>query len=101
MKRIAIREFDGPEVLRIEEAEAPRPGAGEVLVRIAAAGVNPYETYQRAGMYGSRNPTLPFTPGSDAAGTIEAVGSGVVGLKPGDRVYTYGTLSGSYAELAL
>ena len=101
MKRIAVREFGGPEVLRIEDAEAPRPGAGEVVVRIAAAGVNPYETYQRAGTYGARNPKLPFTPGSDASGTVEAIGSGVVGLKPGGRVYTYGTLSGSYAELAL
>lgn len=101
MKRIAVREFGGPEVLRIEEAEVPRPGAGEVVIRIFAAGVNPYETYQRAGMYGARNPPLPFTPGSDAAGTVEAIGAGVAGLKPGDRVYTYGTLSGSYAELAL
>ena len=101
MKRIVIREFGGPEVLRIEEADAPRPGAGEVLVRIGAAGVNPYETYQRAGTYGSRNPTLPFTPGSDGAGIIEAIGSGVAGLAPGDRVYTFGTLTGSYAELAL
>lgn len=101
MKRIAVREFGGPEVLRIEDADAPRPGAGEVLVRIAAAGVNPYETYQRAGTYGARNPKLPFTPGSDAAGTVEAIGADVAGLKPGDRVYTYGTLTGSYTELAL
>ena len=101
MKRIAIREFGGPEVLRIEEADTPRPGAGEVLVKIAAAGVNPYDTYQRAGIYGSRNPTLPFTPGTDAAGIVEAVGADVTGLARGDRVYTFGTVTGAYAEFAV
>ena len=100
MKRIRVREFGGPEVLALEEADDLRPGAGEVLVRVKAAGVNPYDTYMRAGTYG-RGPELPFTPGSDAAGVVEAVGSGLSDISPGDRVYTTGTLTGAYAEQAL
>ncbi len=101
MKAIVVREFGGPEVLRIEEAPAPVPGAGQVLIRVKAAGVNPAETYQRTGSYGARNPKLPYTPGSDAAGVVEKVGTEVRRWKAGDRVYTAGTVSGSYAELAL
>ena len=101
MKAIVVREFGGPEVLRIEEAPAPVPGAGQMLIRVKAAGVNPAETYQRTGSYGARNPTLPYTPGSDAAGVVERVGTEVRRWKAGDRVYTAGTVSGSYAELAL
>jgi NADPH2:quinone reductase len=101
MKRISVREFGGPEVLKVEEAEDPRPGSGEVVVRVKAAGVNPYDTYMRAGNYGARNPELPYTPGSDAAGVIEAVGPDVSRIAVGDRVYTTGTISGAYAELAL
>ncbi|HSP15987.1 MAG TPA: NADPH:quinone reductase [Thermoanaerobaculia bacterium] len=101
MKRISVREFGGPEVLKIEEADDPRPESGQVVVRIRAAGVNPADTYMRSGAYGSRNPALPFTPGSDGAGIVHAVGPDVSGLKVGDRVYTCGTLSGSYAEMAL
>lgn len=101
MKRIRVYAFGGPEALALEDAEAPRPGPQEVLIRVRAAGVNPYETYARAGTYGARNPTLPYTPGSDAAGTVEAVGDGVRDLVPGERVFAMGTLTGSYAELAL
>ena len=101
MKRIRVHEFGGPEVLRLEESADPRPQAGQVLVRIKAAGVNPYDTYMRAGAYGPGNPKLPFTPGSDAGGIIEALGEGVTGIAVGDRVYTTGTLTGAYAELAL
>jgi NADPH2:quinone reductase len=101
MKRIRVHAFGGPEVLVMEEAPDPRPGPQEVLVRVKAAGVNPYETYARAGTYGARNPLLPYTPGSDAAGIVEAVGGEVRDLAPGDRVFAMGTLSGSYAELAL
>jgi NADPH2:quinone reductase len=101
VKRIRVDAFGGPEVLVMEEAGDPRPGAHEVLIRVKAAGVNPYETYARAGTYGARNPKLPYTPGSDAAGVVEAVGEGVVDLSPGERVFTMGTLTGSYAELAL
>src|SRR5262249_41686788 len=78
----------------------PKPGAGQVLVRIHAAGVNPYDTYMRAGTYAIK-PPLPYTPGSDGAGTVEEVGSGVSKVKKGDRVYTSRSISGCYAEYAL
>ena len=100
MKAILVREFGGPEVLRLEEVPTPKPAAGQVLVRIHAAGVNPYDTYMRAGTY-ARKPPLPYTPGSDGAGVVEAVGEGVKKAKRGDRVYTTHTLSGAYAEYAL
>ena len=64
MKAIRVHEFGGPEVLKLEEVATPKPSAGEVLVRIHAAGVNPYDTYMRAGTYALK-PTLPYTPGSD------------------------------------
>jgi NADPH:quinone reductase len=100
MKAIRVHQFGGPEVLKLEEVTTPKPSAGEVLVRIHAAGVNPYDTYMRAGTYAVK-PPLPYTPGSDAAGVVEAVGDGVKKLKRGDRVYTAKTLSGAYAEYAL
>ncbi|HTD75332.1 MAG TPA: NADPH:quinone reductase [Steroidobacteraceae bacterium] len=101
MKAISVSQFGGPEVLALQDVPDPRPpAAGEVLIRVKAAGVNPYDTYMRSGTYGARNPTLPFIPGSDAAGVVESAGAGV-DLKPGDRVYTTGTLSGAYAELTL
>jgi NADPH2:quinone reductase len=71
-----------------------------VLLRVQAVGVNPVETYIRSGNYG-KLPDLPYTPGTDAAGIIEAVGERVTDLSVGDRVYTFGTLTGAYAELAL
>jgi NADPH2:quinone reductase len=100
MKTILVREFGGPEVLHLEEVPTPRPAAGQVLVRIHGAGVNPYDTYMRAGTYAIK-PPLPYTPGSDAAGVIEAAGEGVKKVKKGDRVYTARTLTGAYAEYAL
>jgi NADPH2:quinone reductase len=100
MKAIRVREFGGPEVLRLEEAPDPQAGADQIVVRIKAAGVNPVETYVRAGKY-ARLPQLPYTPGSDAGGVVEAVGAGIEGIKAGDRVYVYGSLTGTYAELAL
>ncbi len=100
MKAIQVYQFGGPEVLAVHEVSTPKPGPGEVLVRVRAAGVNPYDTYMRAGAYPVK-PALPYTPGSDAAGTIEAVGEGVAKVKPGDRVYTATTLTGAYAEYAL
>jgi NADPH:quinone reductase len=100
MKAILVHEFGGPEVLKLEEVPTPKPAAGQVLVRVQAAGVNPYDTYMRAGTYAIK-PPLPYTPGSDAAGVIEAVGDGVKKVKPGDRVYTAKTLTGAYAQYAL
>ncbi|HEV7358456.1 MAG TPA: NADPH:quinone reductase [Steroidobacteraceae bacterium] len=101
MKAISVSHFGGPEVLALQEVADPRaPAVGEVLIRVKAAGVNPYDTYMRSGTYGARNPTLPFIPGSDAAGIVESAGGGV-DLKPGERVYTTGTLTGAYAELTL
>jgi len=100
MKVIRVHEFGGPEVLKLEEVPTLRPAAGQVLVRIHAAGVNPYDTYMRNGLYPVK-PPLPYTPGSDAAGIVEAVGEGVTKVKPGDRVYTAKTLTGAYGEYAL
>ena len=100
MKAILVHEFGGPEVLKLEEVPTPKPAAGQVLVRIHGVGVNPYDTYMRAGTYAIK-PPLPYTPGSDAAGVIEAVGDGVKKVKTGDRVYTARTLTGAYAEYAL
>src|SRR5258708_10553740 len=100
MKAILVREDGGPEVLNLEEIPTPKPASGQVLVRIHAAGVNPYDTYMRAGTYAIK-PPLPYTPGSDAAGVIEATGNGVKKVKPGDRVYTARTITGAYAEYAL
>src|ERR1700757_1640868 len=100
MKAIQVHQFGGPESLELHEISTPKPGPGQVLVRVHAAGVNPYDTYMRSGTYAVK-PQLPYTPGSDAAGTVEAVGDGVKKVKAGDRVYTAKTLSGAYAEYAL
>jgi len=100
MKAIVVHQFGGPEVLKLEEVPTPKPAAGQVLVRIHAAGVNPYDTYMRAGTYAVK-PPLPYTPGSDAAGVIEAIGDGIKKVRPGDRVYTAKTVTGAYAQFAL
>jgi len=100
MKAIQVHQFGGPEVLKLEEIPTPKPAAGQVLVRIHGVGVNPYDTYMRSGGYAIK-PALPYTPGSDAAGTVESVGSGVTKVKRGDRVYTAKTVTGAYAEYAL
>ena len=76
MKAILVGEFGGPEVLKLKQVPTLQPAAGQVLVRIHAAGVNPYDTYMRAGAY-ARKPPLPYTRGSDGAGVVEAVGDGV------------------------
>lgn len=98
MKAILVRAFGGPEVLRVEEVPVPAPAAGQALVAVKAIGVNPVESYMRAGIY-PRKPELPYTPGTDAAGVVEAVGAGVTTVKPGDRVYVY-ALGAAYAEKA-
>lgn len=100
MKRIRVYKTGSPEVMQLEEAEDPRPGPGQVLVRVKAAGVNPVDTYVRAGTFGYA-PEVPYTPGADAAGIVEAVGSGMERLRVGERVYGGRAVSGSYAEKAL
>jgi NADPH2:quinone reductase len=100
MKAIRVSEYGGPSVLKLEEIPTPQPGPNQVLVRNHAAGVNPVDTYLRSNT-DNRGPKLPYTPGSDGAGVVEAVGPGVTGIKAGQHVYVGGTLSGSYAELAL
>jgi NADPH:quinone reductase len=100
VKAIRVHEFGGPEVMKLEEVPDPQPGPGQVVVRIHAAGVNPVEAYIRTGTYASK-PSLPYTPGTDAGGVVSVVGSGVKRFKEGDRVYTTGSSSGTYAEQAL
>ena len=100
MKAIVVREFGEPGVLRLEEAPDPRlAGPDEILVEVKAAGVNPVDAYIRAGSY-PPIPATPYTPGSDGAGLVAKVGKNVTAFKPGDRVYTSGSLSGTYAERA-
>src|SRR5688572_8471017 len=99
MKAIVVREFGGPEVMKVEEVPQPAPGPGQVLIRVRAIGVNPVDTYIRSGTY-ARKPDLPYTPHADIAGVVDAVGSGVTALKSGDRVYAYMTSAGG-AELAI
>ncbi|MGC2528579.1 MAG: NADPH:quinone reductase [Candidatus Acidiferrum sp.] len=100
MKAIVVHEFGGPEVLKYEEVPTPKPGVGQVLVRVHGVGVNPYDTYMRNGTYAVK-PPLPYTPGSDGAGVIEAVGADVTKVKSGDRVYMAKTVTGAYAEYAV
>jgi NADPH:quinone reductase len=101
MKAIRVRAFGEPDVLQAISVPDPIPGPGQMVVRIAAAGVNPVETYVRSGKY-ARLPELPYTPGSDGAGIIFQVGSGVPSsIKAGQRVWVSGSLTGTYAEAAL
>ncbi len=103
MRAIRVTAFGGPEVLTLAEVPDPPPGPGQVRVRIQAAGVNPVETYIRTGTYAFK-PALPYTPGSDGAGVVDAVGADVTGLIPGDRVYLAGPMNastGTYAELTV
>ena len=97
MKAIVIEQSGGPEVLAYRDAEVGEPAAGQVRVCIEAAGVNYIDTYHRSGLYPL---AMPFTPGVEGAGVIDAVGDGVEGLAVGDRV-VYVMTPGSYAEQAL
>jgi len=102
MKAIRVRQFGDPEVMQLEDVPDLTPGAGQVLVRIHAAGINPVETYIRSGTYPLK-PALPYTPGTDGAGIVEAIGSGVTSVLPGTRVYvghTSGGTTGTYAGQA-
>ena len=97
MKAIRVHTCGGPEALRYEDVAVPTPQAGEALVKVAAAGVNFIDVQHRAGRY--KPPALPFTLGSEAAGTVTAVGPGVTDVAVGDRV-AYAMVLGSYAEYA-
>ena len=101
MKAVRIHEYGGPEVLRYEEAPRPVAGAGEVLIRVHAAGVNPVDWKVRAGFAKDRlKYKMPFIPGWDLSGVVEAVGPGVSRLGAGDEVYSRPDIArdGSYAE---
>ena len=97
MRAIQIQKTGGPEVLNVVDLPRPEPGAGQVLVRVQAAGVNFIDTYLREGRYPA---ALPFVPGQEAAGTVDSLGEGVTGFAVGDRVAWTGT-RGTYAEYAL
>ncbi|MBL8227379.1 MAG: quinone oxidoreductase [Bryobacterales bacterium] len=97
MKAIRIHECGGPDQMKADQVEAPKPGAGQALVKVAASGVNFIDVYFRIGLYKAET---PFTPGMEAAGTVEAVGDGVTDVKVGDRV-AYAMTRGSYAEYAV
>ncbi|XP_056276842.1 quinone oxidoreductase [Pseudoliparis swirei] len=101
MRAVRVSEFGPPSVLRLcSDVAAPQPGHRQVLIRVHACGVNPVETYIRAGTY-ARRPALPYTPGSDVAGVVESVGEGVTAVKAGDRVFSMATETGGYAEFAV
>jgi NADPH2:quinone reductase len=105
MKAIRVHEFGGPAVLKLEDVPDPKPGPGDVVVRVRAAGINPVDAYIATGTY-PRKPPLPYTPGQDGAGEIQSVGADVQEFKAGDRVYICGVGNtvagaGTYAELAL
>jgi len=99
MQAIQVEEFGSPEVLKLKTTDVPQVGENQVLVRVKAVGVNPIETYIRSGSLGPRD--FPYTPGGDCAGVVEAVGEGVNKFKPGDRVYTWSSETGVYAEMTV
>lgn len=94
-KVVRIAAYGGPEVMAFEEVSLPPPGPGEVRIEHKAIGLNYIDTYFRTGLYPA--PSMPFTPGNEGAGVVRAVGAGVTGFRPGDRVAYVGTL-GAYAS---
>src|SRR5437870_2022413 len=99
MKAILVREFGGPDVMKIEDVPSPTPSASQVLIRVKAIGVNPVDGYIRSGTY-ARKPQLPYTPHTDIGGIVEATGASVTRFKRGDRVYAH-AVNGGGAELAV
>jgi NADPH:quinone reductase len=99
VKAIRVAQFGGPDVMQLVDVSDPAPGPGEVAMQMHAAGVNPVDAYMRSGNY-ARLPPLPYTPGSDGAGVITALGDGVTTRAVGDRVYiaALGIRDGTYAE---
>jgi len=102
MRAVRLHDHGGPDVLQVDDTDRPDPGDDELLVEVAAAGVNPVDTYFRDGSYEPVG--LPFTPGVDFAGTVAAVGEDVTDFATGDRVYGTGIgnggFQGGYAEFA-
>jgi len=92
-----VDRFGDPEVMKVCDVPLTEPAAGQVQIRVQAAGVNPVDTYIRAGTYKAL-PALPYIPGKDAAGEVTALGAGVSGLTAGQRVYVAGLSAGAYAE---
>jgi NADPH2:quinone reductase len=99
MKAIVVREFGPPDVMKLEDLPDPRPDTGQVLIRVHAVGVNPVDAYIRGGQY-PRKPELPYTPGTDIGGMVEATGPGVSRVRTGDRVYAH-AVNGGYAQLTV
>jgi len=99
MQAIRVHQFGEPDVLRFETVPDPVAGPNQVVIKAHAIGVNPVETYVRAGKYGPK--VFPYIPGTDVAGVVGSVGAGVTRFKAGDRVYTASTISGAYAQLVL
>ena len=95
-KAIVVHEIGGPEVLKFEDVEVPAPGPGQALVRHRAVGLNFVDIYVRSGVYPA--PSLPYTPGTEGAGVVEAVGPNVNEVRVGDRVAYVGGPLGSYSE---
>ncbi len=100
MKAIVVEEFGAPEVMNLTDVPLPKASGAQVLVNVKAIGINPVETYLRSGTYPVK-PNLPFTPGKDAAGVVEAVGESISKFKADDRVYTADSVTGTYAEFTL
>lgn len=104
MKAIRAHSFGGPDVLRLDDIAEPTPGPGQVRVRLHAVGVNPFDTYMLSGTYAIR-PPLPYSPGADGAGVVDAVGDGVSDVRAGDRVYVGGTAEhagyGAYRQMVV
>ena len=97
MKAIRVHKFGSSEVMKLEDIPELTPGTNQLKIEVKAIGVNPVDTYIRAGIYPIK-PVLPYTPGKDAAGIITEIGSEVKHNKIGDRVYVCGNQSGSYAQ---
>ena len=87
MHAIVVHEFGGPDVLKYESTARPEPKEDEILIRVMAAGVNPVDAYIRAGKF--KSGPLPFIPGMDVAGVVEAIGAKITKFKKGDPVYAY------------
>ncbi len=102
MKAIVVREFGPAEVMTLEDVPSPSPGPSQVLVGVKACGVNPVDAYIRSGTYAIK-PNLPYTPGADIGGIVEATGAGVTRVNMGDRVYANGTVEGhgGYSEATI